>query len=209
MTRILIVDDHPIVRKGLKQILGEAEDIIIADEADRGLEVLKKIKGHSYDLILLDLSLPDMSGIEVLRELKTKKVKIPVLVLSMYSEEQYAIKSFQAGAAGYITKESLPDELTGAIRLVKEGKKYITPSVAELMALNLEHDNRKLPHENLSGREFFIMCMIGSGKSIKHIADELSLSLKTISTYKTRMLKKMKMENNSDIIRYVIENKLA
>ena len=209
MTRILVVDDHPIVRRGLKQIFGETEDIIVADEVDRGLDVLKKVRSQKYDLILLDLSLPDMSGLEVLKELKAKKINIPVLILSMYPEEQYAIKSFQAGASGYITKESLPDKLTEAIRLVREGKKYITPSVAELLALNLEQDKSKLPHESLSGREFFIMCMIGSGKSIKHIADELSLSLKTISTYKMRMLKKMKMKNNSDVIRYVIQHKLV
>lgn len=208
MIKILIVDDHPVVRKGLRQIVEETKDITVADEAETGHEVLKKVKKNKYDVVLLDISLPDMNGLEVLRELKSEHPEINVLILSIYPEEQYAMRAFRGGASGYLTKEKLPDELILAIKTVKQGRKYITPSVAELLAINIEKDRNGLPHEVLSDREFRIMCMVASGKTASDIADELSLSVKTVSTYRYRILKKMKMKNNAEIIRYVIEQKL-
>ncbi|MEQ8167265.1 MAG: response regulator transcription factor [Candidatus Eremiobacterota bacterium] len=208
MIKILIVDDHPVVRKGLRHIVEETKDIIMADEAETGHEVLKKVKKNKYDVVLLDISLPDMNGLEVLRELKSEHPEINVLILSIYPEEQYAIRALRGGASGYLTKEQMPDELIMAIRTVRQGKKYITPVVAQLLAVNLEKDRNELPHEVLSDREFRVMCMMASGKTARDIAVELSLSVKTVSTYKYRILKKMKMENNAEIIRYVIEQKL-
>ncbi len=208
MIKVLIVDDHPVVRKGLRQIVEETKDITVADEAETGHEVLKKVKKNKYDVVLLDISLPDMNGLEVLRELKSEHPEINVLILSIYPEEQYAMRAFRGGASGYLTKEKLPDELILAIKTVKQGRKYITPSVAELLAINIEKDRNGLPHEVLSDREFRIMCMVASGKTASDIADELSLSVKTVSTYRYRILKKMKMKNNAEIIRYVIEQKL-
>ncbi len=208
MIKILIVDDHPVVRKGLKQIMEETKNITVVDEAETGQEVLKKVKKNKYDVVLLDISLPDMNGLEVLRALKSEYPEINVLMLSIYPEEQYAMRSLRGGASGYLTKEKLPDELILAIKTVTQGRKYITPSVAELLAINIEKDRIGLPHEVLSDREFRIMCMMASGKTASDIADELSLSVKTVSTYRYRILKKMKMKNNAEIIRYVIEQKL-
>jgi DNA-binding NarL/FixJ family response regulator len=208
MIKILIVDDHPVVRKGLRQIVEETKDITVADEAETGQDALKKVKKHKYDVVLLDISLPDMNGLEVLRELKSEHPEIHVLILSIYPEEQYAMRALKGGASGYLTKEKLPDELIMAIKIVTHGRKYITPSVAELLAVNLEKDRNELLHESLSDREFRIMCMMASGKTARNIADELSLSAKTVSTYKYRIMKKMKMKNNAEIIRYVIEQKL-
>ncbi|MEQ8222049.1 MAG: response regulator transcription factor [Candidatus Eremiobacterota bacterium] len=208
MIKILIVDDHPVVRKGLKQIMEETKNITVVDEAETGQEVLKKVKKNKYDVVLLDISLPDMNGLEVLRALKSEYPEINVLMLSIYPEEQYAMRALRGGASGYLTKEKLPDELVLAIKTVTQGRKYITPSVAELLAINIEKDRIGLPHEVLSDREFRIMCMMASGKTASDIADELSLSVKTVSTYRYRILKKMKMKNNAEIIRYVIEQKL-
>jgi len=209
MIKILIVDDHPIVRKGLKQLLEEAKDIFVADEAVCGREVLEKVKKNDYDVILLDISLPDISGLEILKELKLEKPEINILILSMHSEEQYAVRTLRSGASGYLTKEKLPEELIMAIRRVAGGKKYISPSIAELLAFNLEEGTKKAAHEVLSDREFRVMCMISAGKTLKDIGEELSLSIKTISTYRSRILTKMNMKNNSEIIRYAIENKLV
>lgn len=209
MIKILIVDDHPIVRKGLKQLLEEAKDIFVADEAVCGREVLEKVKKNDYDVILLDISLPDISGLEILKELKLEKPEVNILILSMHSEEQYAVRTLRSGASGYLTKEKLPEELIMAIRRVAGGKKYISPSIAELLAFNLEEGTKKAAHEVLSDREFRVMCMIAAGKTLKDIGEDLSLSIKTISTYRSRILTKMNMKNNSEIIRYAIENKLV
>ena len=209
MIKILIVDDHPIVRKGLKQILDEAEDIFIAGEAVNGQEALKKVKNNTYDVILLDISLPDMSGLDILKQIKVEKPELNILILSMHSEEQYAVRTLKGGASGYLTKDKMPEELISAIKRVAQGKKYISPSLAELLALSIEDGVKKAPHETLSDREFRVMCMISSGKTLKDIANELNLSIKTISTYRTRILIKLNMKNNAEIIRYAIENKLV
>ena len=209
MIRILIADDHAIVREGLKQILAETPDIIVSDEARNGQEVLDKVSKNDYDVVLLDISMPGRSGIEILKLLKSEQPKLSVLILSMYSEEQYALRAIRGGAAGYLTKESAPDELIDAIRKVSLGRKYISPSVAEKLAVNIEEDIAKAPHETLSDREYQVMCMIASGSTIKEIAEELSLSVKTISTYRSRILEKMNMKSNAALTHYAVQNRLV
>jgi two-component system invasion response regulator UvrY len=207
MIKILVVDDHVIVREGLKKILLDTPDMVVADEASNGQEVTKKIWNNDYDLILLDISLPGRSGLDVLKQLKCTKPQVPILILSVHPEEQYALRSLRAGASGYLTKQSAPDELIGAIRKVAKGRKYITSSIAEKLAFELEVDSRELPHETLSDREYQVMCMIGSGKTVKEIAEALSLSVKTISTHRTHILNKM--QNNAQLTHYAIKNALV
>jgi two-component system, NarL family, invasion response regulator UvrY len=209
MIKIFIADDHPVVRMGIKQILSEVKDMTVADEAGTGQETLKKVAKNDYDVILLDISMPGRNGLDILRELKNKKPKIPVLILSIYPEDQYAVRVLKLGAAGYLTKESVPEELINAIRKVAQGRKYISPNLAEKLATDLELNTEKPPHENLSDREYQVLCLLASGKRLKDIADTLDLSIKTISTYRTRILEKMKMENNAELIRYALQNNLV
>ncbi len=206
---ILIADDHTIVREGLKQILAETPDMVVVDEASNGQEVLDKALKNEHDVILLDISMPGRSGLDILKQLKTERPRTAVLVLSMYSEEQYALRALKAGASGYLTKESAPDRLIEAIRKVSEGRKYISASVAEKLAFNLELGEEKPPHENLSDREYQVMCMIASGKTVKEIAEELALSVKTISTYRTRILEKTGLKNNAALTHYAMQNRLV
>jgi len=205
MIKVLIVDDHTIVREGLRQILEDTSDITVTGEASSAQEVLNKVKNNNFDLVLLDISLPGRSGLDVLKQLKSIKPDLPVLILSMHPEEQYAIRALRAKASGYLTKESASDELIKAIRKVSQGRKYITSSLAEKLAFELEDSISCSSHEKLSDREFQVMCMIASGKRINEIADALSLSVKTISTYRTRILKKMNMKNTSQLIHYAIK----
>jgi two-component system, NarL family, invasion response regulator UvrY len=209
MIKILIADDHPVVRQGLKQILAETRDIVVADEAASGQEVMKKVTKNDYDVILLDISMPGRNGLDILRELKSKRPKAAVLILSIYPEDQYAVRVLKLGAAGYLTKESVPEELITAIRKVAQGRKYISATLAEKLAVDLELNAEKPVHENLSDREYQVLCMISSGKRLKEIAEELSLSIKTISTYRTRILDKMKLRNNAELIRYALQNNLV
>jgi DNA-binding NarL/FixJ family response regulator len=209
MINILIADDHAIVRKGLKQILAEMPDKVTTDEANNGQEVLQKVWEKDYDMVLLDISMPGRSGLDVLKQLKSDKPSLKVLVLSMHPEEQYAVRAFKAGAAGYLTKESTPLELIEALKKVSQGKKYVSSSLAETLACHLETASEKPLHETLSNREYEVMCMIASGKTVKEIAHELSLSVKTISTYRTRVLEKMKMKNNAQLTHYTIQNRLV
>ncbi len=209
MIRILIADDHAIVRKGLKQIISETQDMIVADEAGDGQEVLNKVRKDSFDMVLLDISMPGRTGLDILRELKAEKPRMPILVLSMYPEEQYAVRVLRAGASGYLTKESAPDELIAAIRKVSLGKKYITPSLAERLAFDLDIDSDKPLHETLSDREYQVLCLIASGKTVGEIAEKLSLSAKTISTYRARILEKMNMKNNAELTHYALQHKLV
>jgi DNA-binding NarL/FixJ family response regulator len=209
MIRILIADDHTIVREGLKQILAETRDMVVADEASNGQEVFTKVSKNEYDVVLLDISMPGRSGLEVLKQLKSERPKLPILILSMYSEEQYAMRALRAGASGYMTKESAPDELIEAIRKVSQGRKYVSPSLAEKLAVSLELGEEKPPHEMLSDREYQVMCMIASGKTIKEIAEELSLSVKTISTYRSRILEKLNFKTNAAITHYAVQNRLV
>jgi DNA-binding NarL/FixJ family response regulator len=208
MLKILIADDHPVFRRGLKQIIAETTDIVVADEAADGLEVLNKVKVGDFDLVLLDISMPGKAGIDVLAQLKYERSKLPVLMLSMHPEEQYAVRALRAGASGYLTKESAPDELVAAIRKVSTGSKYVSASLAEKLASIVQKGCEELPHQTLSDRELRVMCLIASGKTVSEIARELSLSVKTISTYRSRILEKMRMKNNAELTRYAINNSL-
>jgi len=209
MIKILIADDHAVVREGLKQIIAETPDMLVADEADNGQDVLNKVSERNYDVVLLDITMPGRSGLDVLKQLKTKKPKLPVLMLSVHPEEQYAVRTLKAGAAGYLTKGSATDELISAIRKISQGKKYISSSLAEKLAFDLDVDHEKPRHEILSDREYQVMSLIASGKTVKDIADELSLSVQTISTYRSRILEKMKMKNNAEIIYYAVKQGLV
>jgi len=207
--KILIADDHPIVRAGFKQVISDMPDMLVADEAGNGQEVLQLIGKKDYDLVLLDISMPGRSGLEILKDLKSEKPKLPVLILSIYPEEQYAIRALRAGASGYMTKASAPNELILAIRKISEGGKYISASLAEKLAYYLDGDATKPPHETLSDREYQVMLMIASGKTVTEIANELCLSVKTISTYRTHIREKMKMKNNAEMTLYAVQNKLV
>jgi len=209
MIKILIADDHPIVRKGLKEIIEETPGMKVVDEASNGQEVLEKIFKKDINVVLLDISMPGRSGLDILRDIKRQKPKLVVLVLSMHPEEQYAVQALKEGASGYLTKESAPDELLTALRKVSSGGKYVSSSLAEKLAYALEKDGEKPPHETLSVREYEVMCMIASGKTVNEIARELFLSPKTISTYRARILEKMRMKNNAQLVRYAIKNRLV
>jgi DNA-binding NarL/FixJ family response regulator len=209
MIRLLIADDHTIVREGLKQILADTRDIAVIGEANSGQEVIKKVGAGDYDLVLLDISLPGMSGLDVLKQIRLLKPSLPVLILSMYPEEQYAIRSLRAGASGYLTKESAPEELISAIHKVASGRKYITESLAERIAIDWDKEKLKPLHEMLSDREYQVFCMIASGKTVKEISKLLSLSIKTVSTHRARILKKMQMKNSAQLTHYAIKHNLV
>ncbi|MDH7512339.1 MAG: response regulator transcription factor [Clostridiales bacterium] len=204
MIRVLIADDHTLVRKGLRQILLETKKVEVVDEAKDGKETISKVCANKYDVVLLDISFPGRSGIDVLKQLKSYRPKLPVLILSMHPEEQYAVRALRAGASGYLTKESAPSELIEAIRKVAGGAKYITASLADKLASEIGKPSEKLPHEVLSDREYQVMCMIASGKTVKEIAEDLNLSAKTISTHRARILRKMNMKNNAQLTHYAI-----
>lgn len=209
MIEILIADDHAIVREGLKQIVAETSDIVVTDEASTGHEVLDKVRDNDYDVVVLDISMPGGDGLNILKQIKREIPKLSVLVLSIHPEEQYAVRALKAGAAGYLTKESAPDELISAIRRVSTGRKFVSSFLAEKLAFDLESDLEKPLHEILSDREYQVMCMIASGKRAKEIAEELCLSIKTISTYRSRILEKMRMKNNAELTHYAIKQGLV
>jgi len=209
MIRIIIADDHPIVRAGMKQIISEASDLMVADEAGDGHQLLSKIRAGSFAVVILDITMPNMDGLDVLKQLRIEKPELPVIVLSIHPEDQYALRVLKAGAAGYVTKASAPDELIDAIRKVHRGGKYISPSIAEKLAFQLSADFEEMPHEALSDREYQVLCLLASGKTVTEIADELALSVKTVSTYRARILEKMDMKNNAELIHYAVQNKLV
>ena len=208
MISVIIVDDHTIVRKGIQQLLEDTDDIRIEGEACRASEMFKKLEEGPFDVILLDISLPGRSGVETLKQLKETYPDIPVLILSMYPEEQYALRVMKSGASGYLTKESAPDEMVHAIRTVARGKKYISTSLAEALAEHFNGYTEKPGYKNLSDREFEVLKRIASGQPLTEIADQLSLSVKTISTYRSRILNKIGLKNNSDIVRYAMNHRL-
>lgn len=206
--RVFIADDHAIVREGLKQILAESRDIIVAGEAENGLDAIKLFRKSKCHVMLLDISMPDRSGIEVLKQVKKENPEIAVLMLSMHREDQYAIRSLKAGAAGYLTKQSAPAELVTAIRQVAAGQKYVSAALAQELASQLGEDHDAAPHEALSDREYQTLTMIASGKTVGAIAQELSLSVKTISEYRARLLVKMRLKNSAELTHYAIKNQL-
>jgi DNA-binding NarL/FixJ family response regulator len=207
--RILIADDHAVVRHGLKQIL--ADDFKRADfgEASTGQEALTKVWKEKWDVVVLDITMPGRGGLEVLKEIKKSRPKLPVLVLSMHPEDQFAVRVLKAGASGYMTKESAPEELVGAIKKVMSGGRHVSTSLAELMAAYISIDAKRPPHELLSNREFQVMRLIASGKTVSAIAKELSLSVRTVSTYRTRILDKTGMKTNAELTHYAIQNNLV
>ncbi len=209
VTRVLIADDHAVVRRGLKEIIAETPDMVVAGEAASGEEVLERLKEGEYDLLVLDITMPGRNGLDILKELKTEWPDLPVLILSIHPEEQYAVRALKSGASGYLTKESAPEELITALRKVSEGRKYISASLAERLLRTSAADQKKPLHERLSNREYQVMCLIASGKTVKEIAEELSLSVKTISTYRNRILEKMNMKNNAEIIHYALKYRLV
>jgi DNA-binding NarL/FixJ family response regulator len=208
MIKILIADDHTIVREGLKQIVADKPDIVITDEASSGHEVLDKAFKNDYDVIVLDIMMPGMNGLDVLKQIKSHKPELPILILSMYPERQFAVRFMRAGAAGYLTKESASEELIAAIRMVSSGNKYITSTLAERLVSELETGQEKPPHERLSDREYQVMCMIASGKSLMQIAEQLFLSYYTVRTYRSRILEKMRMKLDTELTQYAIKNNL-
>jgi DNA-binding NarL/FixJ family response regulator len=210
MIKVLIADDHAIVRHGLKQLISETTDMTVGGEADSGLEALKHIRSEAWDVVLMDISMPGKNGIETLKQIRSERPNLPVLILSMYPEDQYAIRLLKAGAAGYLTKESAPEQLVAALRIVAQGKKFITPAVAELLANKLGGGGESgvAPHETLSDREEQIFRMLASGNTVSDAAEQLSLSVKTISTYRTRIMEKMGMKNNAELTYYAIKNGL-
>jgi DNA-binding NarL/FixJ family response regulator len=208
MTKIIIVDDHPIVRQGLKQVLSEEPDMAMFGEAQNSEEVLELIRKEDWDIVVLDITMPGRGGLDVLKEIKHERPKLPVLILSIHPEDQYAVRALKAGAAGYLTKESAPEELVRAIRKILRGGKYVSSTLAEKMAFNLEMEAEKPLHETLSDREYQVLLMIASGKTSSRIAEEMALSVKTVSTYRARILEKMKMKSNADLTYYVIKNNL-
>jgi DNA-binding NarL/FixJ family response regulator len=207
MIKVIIVDDHPVVRRGLKQIIADEPDMEVVGEAIDAGECFSLVRQTDCTLVVLDITLPDKNGFDVLKQLKYEHPNIPILILSVHSEDQYGLRSIKAGASGYLMKEGAPEELVMAIRKVNAGGKYVSASLAEKMVSSLGALS-KPPHENLSNREFQILCLIAEGKTPKGIADELCISEKTVSTYRSRILEKMEISTNSGLTRYALENKL-
>lgn len=208
MIKVIVADDHAVVRKGIIRILEEDPCIEIIGEARNGDDLLDMVAKKTCDVLIMDMSMPGKNGIEILEELQHFKLQLPVLVLSMHPEEQYALSLLKAGASGYLTKDSSPETILKAVKKIASGGKYITSSLSEKLINELKHPQIKSAHETLSPREFLVMRMIASGKSASSIADELCLSVKTVSTYRARIMVKMNMTSNAAIIRYIIENSL-
>jgi two-component system invasion response regulator UvrY len=209
MMRVLIVDDHAVVRRGLRGLLSDEFHGAAFGEAADSREALDQLRKKEWDVALLDMALPGKSGLDLLKELKAEWPKLPVLVLSGYPEDQFAVRVLKAGAAGYLTKESAPEELAKAIRKILAGGRYVSPALAENLALGVKNDLTRLPHETLSDREYEVMSYIASGKTVTEISEELSLSVKTISTYRARVLEKLGLKNSAKIVQYAVNNGLV
>src|SRR5512143_2544578 len=207
--RILLADDHAVVRQGVKQILAEAFAQATFGEAQNAPELLALVANERWDIVVLDLSMPGGNGLEALKQIKHNQPQLPVLVLSMYPEDQYAVRTIRAGAAGYLNKESAPEELVTAIRKILNGGEYISASVADELVLHARHEDDQPLHKLLSDREYQVLCLIAAGKEVKEISTELALSAKTISTYRTRLLEKMNMKTNAELTHYAIQNGLV
>jgi DNA-binding NarL/FixJ family response regulator len=209
MIKVIIADDHPVVRQGLKQILADEPDIAVVGEANNTQELLRQVWSQSCDVVVLDITMPGRDGLDALRELRRERPKLPVLILSIHPEDQFGLRVLKAGAAGYMTKETAPDELVKAIRKVFSGGKYLSSTLAEKIAFDLDRDTIKPPHEALSDREYAVMCLLASGKTVSEVSRELSLSVKTVSTHRARILEKMKMKTNAELTHYAIKNRLV
>jgi DNA-binding NarL/FixJ family response regulator len=209
MIKVVVIDDHAVVREGLKRIIAENPGMAVTGEAGDGHEALKIVKDTPCDVVVLDISMPNKNGLDVLKQLHLETPRLPVLVLSMHSEDQYAIRVLRAGAAGYLTKESAPARLIQAIRKVFRGGKYVSPTLAEKLVFDLETDKGTPSFESLSDREYQVLCMIASGKTVSQIGKELALSVKTISTYRIRILEKLDLKNNAELTRYAINENLV
>jgi two-component system, NarL family, invasion response regulator UvrY len=207
--KILIADDHAVVRRGLREILSERDDLLVAGEASTAAEVMGKVQQERFDVIVLDIAMPGGSGIDLLGDIRRVRPEARVLVLTMFSEEQYAIRAIRAGAAGFLTKETAPEKLVEAVQRVAAGGRFISAELAEALASVVAGESKGRPHELLSNREFEILKMIGSGKTVSQIADDLGLSVKTVSTHRTRILRKMVMKTNAELTHYVVKNALV
>jgi len=208
MIKVLIADDHALIRKGLKQLLDDTDDMRMTGEAENGMQAIRMVDESAFDVVLLDISMPDKHGIDVLKQIKANHPQLPVLMLSMHPEEQYALRSMKAGAAGYLNKQSAPLQLVTAIRQVSSGKKYISTELAEQLANGLSQGYQELLHQTLSNREYQTLCLMASGKKLSEMAEIMSLSPKTVSVYRSRLLEKMKLKNNAEAIHYAISNHL-
>jgi two-component system invasion response regulator UvrY len=206
--RVVICDDHPIVREGLKKTLAQYRDVTVVAEAGTGAELLELLKTTPCDVVVLDITLPDRNGLDVVKHLHGEQHGPAVIILSMHSEEQYAVRAVKAGARGYLEKASIPEELITALRKVAAGGVHVSPSLAERLALELSGDAKTLPHEKLSDREYQVLCSLATGKGIKQIAQELFLSPTTIATYRARVLAKLKMRSTAELIHYAVEQRL-
>lgn len=209
MIKVLIADDHALFRDGLKRIINETDDIDVVAEAIDGKDILKKAKECDWDIALLDINLPDINGLDILKRILSANASSCVLVLSMYPEEEYAIRAIRSGASGYLTKDSPTDQLISVIRRLAKGGKYVNPELAEKLLFNPVVDSEKLTHTTFSDREFHVFKLIVSGESLTSIANKLSLSVKTVSTYRSRILEKMNMKNNAQLVRYAIQHRLV
>jgi DNA-binding NarL/FixJ family response regulator len=207
--KVLVADDHGIVRRGLRQILTETPDIMVGGEAATSDEVMRQVVAESWTVVLLDLKLPGSSGLELLLRIRRERPQVPVLVLTMYPEDQYAVRALKAGAAGFLTKETAPDKLVDAVRKVAAGGRYVSAELAETLASLLAGEGKGAPHERLSDREFEVLRLIASGKTVSQVADALSLSVKTVSTHRARLLKKMNMATNAELTHYALRNGLV
>lgn len=209
MIRVLVADDHPLLRSGLKQVLSQEPDLELVGEAEDSSQALKRIEEEPWDLVILDIAMPGRGGLDVLRDIRRMRPELPVLVLSMHAEEQFAVRAIKAGARGYLSKVNPTSEVVRAIRKILTGKKYVSPGLAEALADSLDADSTRPPHEILSDREFQVLCQIALGKTVSQIAAEISLSVKTVSTYRARVLEKMGLRNNAEITRYAIRRGLV
>ncbi len=209
MIRVLIVDDHTILRRGLSQIIAETEDMEVGGEADSGAQAIQLARAEPFDVVLLDISMPDRNGMDTLKQLKKEKPRLAVLMLSMHPEEHYAMRALKAGASGYLTKQSAPALLVTAIRQVASGRKYVSAELAEELARTVSDDNDRQRHETLSDREYETLRLMASGKTLTEIAAEMSLSVKTVSVYRARLLEKMQLKNNAELTYYALKHKLV
>jgi DNA-binding NarL/FixJ family response regulator len=209
MIRVVIVDDHAILRRGLTQIIAESADMEVVGEAEASAPALRLLREQPCDVVLLDISLPDRNGIETLKLIRKEFPAVRVLILSMHPENQYALRALKAGAAGYLTKQSAPSQLVSAIRQIREGRKYVTPAVAEELANSIGQDSEKPLHHTLSIREYQTLCMIASGKNLTDVARQMSISVKTVSVYRARILEKMRLKNNAELTHYAIKNQIV